>query len=299
VSKEGVKNSRCDFNLSRWWLIVLLSTIAVSLIYLSLWQWGHVAIGGGYKLAELLKDGSEISLKIGALIGGILAAYKYLYRRYEPLVYHVSCGLIPFSLIKDLLESNPSFKKISHLERCHCEKHDYALQICHDLPMVVLHKSDMTTLDLKEGAKVDLEFTTPDGKTIWVVAYAFSFESTGKPVYDDWPVGLSLSLRRFFRIERPFQSHHEEKTESMIPAPKGWQIIEHNAADLAILHQTYKKGEKMVWIASEDYSVRFRDRDDPSKFFPRDSFKDQGRIMEYVGISLRVLPRSWFRYTAS
>lgn len=299
MPKERVPHLCRPFEFSRWWFIVSAVALAVVAIYLFLWNWGQLEISRDYKVADLLKDGADISLKIGALVGGILAIYKYLYRRYEPLVYYVTCGLIHFSLIKDLCEFNPNFRRISHLERCNFAKHDFVLQQCHDLPMIVLHQSDMNTLGLKEGSQVDLEFTTPDGKTIWAIAYVFSFESTGKEVYQDWPIGISLSLRRFFRIERPFQSQPKEKSEGGIPVPEGWQVVEHNASDLAILHRTYRKGKALFWIAAEEYSVRFRDRADPSKFLSIDSFEDQGRILEYVGISLRVLSRSWFRYRTS
>ncbi len=288
------------FDFSRWWLISLATLLFCVFIFAVLWLLGPVQIYFKYTVKDLLKDGADISLKIGGLIGGILAVYKYLYRRFEPIVYYVACGLIPFSLIQNLFDKNEEFKRISKLKDWDHSRSNPLLQHCHDLPMVVLHQTDMETLKIKDGSPVDLEFNTPSGRKIWTIAYAFSYESTGKESYKMCPIALSLSLRRFFGIERPFQSHHESISEDeKVDVPEGWRAVEHNASDLAILHQSFKTRNSLVWIVRKEYTVRFKDREDHTRFFGKDNLEGEGRIMEYVGISLRVLPRNWFRYHAS
>jgi hypothetical protein len=69
-----------------------------------------------------------------------------------------------------------------------------------------------------------------------------------------------------------------------------------NRGGLAHLHGTTQQGKALVWMASRSYSVRFRNREHPDMYYARDDFEGEGHILEYVGISLRVLPRSGLRY---
>lgn len=288
---------------SRWWLVCGVLALALTVTFASLWLWGDVEVRGDtrepYLLRDLLKDGADIALKLGAVVAGMLAIYRYWYHRYEPLVYFVSCGLIPRTLLEDLHKSNTQFQRFARRLGLEGPPEDRVLQRWHDLPIIVLHSVDVDTLGVSEGAKVDLRFDTPEGMTIWAIAFAFSFQSTGRSEYDDWPVGVSLSLRRYFRMERPFQAELHGASDGSQKPPDGWFKVEVNAGGLARLHGTTQEGQALVWMASKEYSVRFRDRKHPDMFFAQDDFKDAGRLLEYVGISLRVLPRSGLRYRAA
>jgi hypothetical protein len=229
----------------------------------------------------------------------MLAVYRYWYHRYEPLVYVVSCGLIPRTLLEDLYRNNPQFQRFASRLGLQSPTNDRLLQRWHDLPIIVLHRVDLDTLGLSEGSKVDLRFDLPDGRAVWAIAVAFSFQSTGRMEYEDWPVGLSLSLRRYFRIERPFQIELHGASEESREPPDGWSRVEVNASGLARLHGTAQRAQALVWMASKEYSVRFRDRECPNAFFAKDDFEGAGRLLEYVGISLRVFPRNGLRYRAA
>ena len=286
---------------SRWWLVTLALALALTVTFVGLWLWGDVEVSAErpepYLARDLLKDGADIALKLGAVVGGMLAIYRYWYHRYEPLVYYVSCGLIPRTLLEDLYNSNAQFQRFAQRLGLSLPLEDGVLQRWHDLPIIVLHRFDMDTLGLGEGAKVDLRFDTPDGKMIWAIGFVFSFQSTGQSYYDGWPIGVSLSLRRYFRMERPFQAElHGSEDASSEELPDGWFKVEVNRDGLARLHGTAKLGHALVWMASESYSVRFRDQGHPDRFYAKDDFKGGGRVLEYVGISLRVLPRSGLRY---
>jgi hypothetical protein len=193
----------------------------------------------------------------------------------------------------DLLRENGAFRRVCERVRLPEEPEDRDWERVHDLPLIVFHSSSIETLGIQEGSPVDLRFETPDGKVIWAVALAFTCESmvysTAK--YEDWPIALSLSLRRYFRIERPFNDYGDEKQTP----PKGWQRVEVFKAGYARLHGTTEHGEKLVWIASDGYSVRFRDPKGRDRFHNEDDPDDQ-RVLEYVGISLRIYRRSGLRY---
>lgn len=285
---------------SRWWLVVAVLTLGLAVVFLSLWFWGGVEVEGGtppYLVRDLLKDMADIALKLGAVVAGMVAIYRYWYHRYEPLVYFVSCGLIPRTLLDDLYASNTRFRHVAATLGLLGRPEGNRLQRWHDLPIVVLHRFDMDTLGLNEGAKADLRFDTPDRTAIWAIAFVFSFESTGQSAYADWPIGLSLSLRRYFRIERPFQGElHVAGDDSPQAPPDGWRKVEVNPLGLARLHGVTAQRGALVWMASEDYSVRFRDRARPDLFFAEDDFDGEGRLLEYVGVSLRVFSRSGLRY---
>lgn len=49
-------------------------------------------------------------------------------------------------------------------------------------------------------------------------------------------------------------------------------------------------------MAASDYSIRFRHRETNEYFGKDDLDAEEGLILEYVGISLRVYRRSGFRY---
>lgn len=285
---------------SRWWLVGAVVSVGLTVTFLTLWIWGDVEVRGRgegpYLVRDLLKDGSDIALKLGAVVAGMLAIYRYWYHRYEPLVYFVSCGLIPRTLLEDLYSNNPQFQRFGQRLGLPQLPADRLLQRWHDLPIIVLHKFDMGTLGASEGDKVDLRFDTPDGKTIWAIAFAFSFQSTRKADYDGWPVGVSLSLRRYFRIERPFQAELHGASDERAEPPDGWCKVEVNPGGLARLHGTTRQGRALIWMASKDYSVRFRHRDNPDMFFAEDDLNGDGRLLEYVGVSLRVFSRSGLRY---
>ncbi len=87
---------------SRWWLVTTFLGLGLTATFASLWLWGDVKVPGSsekpYLVRELLKDGADIALKLGAVIAGMLAIYRYWYHRYEPLVYFVSCGLASTSV---------------------------------------------------------------------------------------------------------------------------------------------------------------------------------------------------------
>lgn len=285
---------------SRWWLVAGALGLALTVTFVSLWLFGDITVSREtrepYVVRDLLKDGADIALKLGAVMTGMLAIYRYWYHRYEPLVYYVSCGLIPRTLLEDLYDSNAQFQRFAASLGMSRPPEDRLLQRWHDLPIIVLHRFDMDTLGLAEGAKVDLRFDTPDGKTLWAIGFVFSFQSTQKCDYDEWPIGVSLSLRRYFRMERPFQAELQEADDASQEPPDGWRKVEVNREGLARLHGTTKEGHALVWMASEEYSIRFRDRQHPDTFYAKDNFNGEGHILEYVGISLRVLPRSGLRY---
>lgn len=288
---------------SRWWLITVALALGLASTYLALWLWGDLNLADAatepYRLRDLLKDGADVALKLGAVVAGMLAIYRYWYHRYEPLVYFVSCGLIPRTLLEDLYAANDRFKRFAERLDVRAPVDDRVLQRWHDLPIIVLHRVDMDTIGVSEGAKVDLLFDTPDGRAIWAIAFAFSYQSTERSEYDDWPVGVSLSLRRYFRIERPFQAElHGAGASSSQAPPEGWYKVEVNPGGLARLHGTAQEGRALVWMASQHYSVRFRDRTGPDVFFAADDLHGEGRVLEYVGVSLRVFARSALRYRA-
>lgn len=302
-TKKRIRNERLFrliFNrvLSNVVFIGIVVIIFELLIIVIFWQYGNLHVANKndsiYFLRELLIDSTETALKIGAVLAGIIGIYKYWYSRYEPLIYFVACGLIPISLAYDLVARNPSFRRLWGKKELPKEDSVADLQRLHDLPIIVLHRSTLELLGIGEGAKVDLIFQTPEDKAIWAIAFAFSFESTGKENYKDWPIGVSLSLRRYFRMERPCSIKCLRGK-----APVGWKIVKMNTKDLANLHASTKLGNDVVWMASDKYSVRFRDPDYPFTFFDKDSFQGRGRILEYIGISLRVMKRSLVRYRAA
>jgi hypothetical protein len=157
----------------------------------------------------------------------------------------------------------------------------------------------MKTLGVTEADAVDLRFETKD-RTIWKTAFSFEQASRGltdeeRDIYERWPPALSVSLRRYFRVERPFQPPLQ--VSGPIKVPEGWGQVVKSRAGLARLHGTAAdKPGTLVWIAASDYSVRFRDLEG-NQYFGADRLDDErGLILEYVGISLRVYRRSGLRY---
>jgi hypothetical protein len=286
---------------SRWWVLIISLLVLLSTTFLALWAGRDTVIGGTaedpYLLREFLVDGSDVALKLGAVIAGVLGVYRYWYRRYEPLIYFVACSPCPVLLLTDLLNENGAFRRVCERVRLPDKPQDRDWERVHELPLIVFHSSSIETLGIQEGSPVDLRFETPDAKVIWAVALAFTFESMAQSMakYEDWPVALSLSLRRYFRIERPF---HDYQGKTKQRPPPGWQRVEVFKAGYARLHGTTQHGEKLVWIASDGYSVRFRDPNARDRFHNEDD-PGENRVLEYVGISLRVYRRSGLRYRGS
>jgi len=253
-----------------------------------------------YYLRNLVKDAAEVSLAIGALIAGLIGIYKYWYSEYVPLVYFVSCGLINKTIIDKLYnKTDKNFSnivnKVLHRKDTTINFDDSEYQTIHDLPVIILHNYSFASLGLnKQGEKVDLLFKTPDDKAIWAVAYAFSYESIfgeKNRLYKDWPIGLSLSLRRYFRIEKPCSGKIAEYKRE-----EGWKLIKKNNMDLARLNVTDRNYN--CWFVSDEYSCTFRDPNNMFKYFSKDD-EDNPMVLEYSGISLRIMKRSLFRYRES
>jgi hypothetical protein len=284
---------------TRWWVLFITLLVLLAVTFVALWLGRNVVVGGTpndpYLLRQFLADGADVALKLGAVIAGILGVYRYWYHRYEPLVYFVACSPCPVPLLKDLRRENPEFARICETLELPLEPTDEDWERVHDLPVLVFHETSRKSLGVSEGSPVDLRFQEPDGNLIWAVAFAFTFESMTErgPAYRDWPVGLSLSLRRYFRIERPFHDYHGGQKKQA--PPEGWQRVEVFAPGYARLHGTTQQEKKLLWIASNHYSVRFRDPQGQDKFHDQDDARGD-RVLEYVGISLRVYRRSGLRY---
>lgn len=289
-----------------WKFVLAGLTVCLITVFGSLWLGRDVVVGGTveapYLLRHLLADGADIALKLGAVFAGILGIYRYWYLRYEPLVYFVVCSTLPTTILEDLLRDNPTFRSVCKRERLNlpAQPKDEDWERVHNLPIILFHDTSKDSLGISEGSTVDLRFDTPDGKVIWTIAFAFSFESiTSRSAdYTYWPVALTLSLRRYFRMERPFHDPSENGRTKERKPPEGWQRVEVYPKGFARLHGTTEQEGKLLWIACDQYSVRFRDPHTRDKFFEDDD-KDDDRFLEYVGISLRVYRRSAFRYRAS
>jgi hypothetical protein len=286
-----------------WWVLVGVVVLLLGAAFLALWLARDVLVtakaGEPYLLREFMVDGADVALKIGAVIAGILGIYRYWYHRYEPLLYFVTCSPCPVPLLQDLRQENLAFEKVTRRVGLPDKPTDRDWERVHDLPIVVFHDTSKASLGISEGSIVDLRFETPGGEVIWAVALAFTFESMSRaaPAYQDWQIAVSLSLRRYFRIERPFHDYFDEGQKSHKP-PDGWQRVEVFKAGYARLHGTTEHGRKLLWIASDEYSIRFRDVQTPGTvdvFYPEDD-PEEARVLEYVGISLRVFRRSGLRY---
>jgi hypothetical protein len=286
---------------TRWWVLLLSFVVLLAATFGALWLGKDIVVGGTkgdpYLLREFLVDGADVALKLGAVGAGILGVYRYWYHRYEPLVYFVACSPCTLTLLEDLRRDNPAFAKI-------CERLDLPAQPLaedwervHDLPLIVFHETSRKSLGVSEGSMVDLRFETPDGNVIWSTGFAFTFESIkeARAEYSEWPVALSLSLRRYFRIERPFHDFFSGEDRREQEPPEGWQRVEVYYPGYARLHGTTQHGTKLLWIASDSYSVRFRDPIGRDRFHHRDD-PGEFRVLEYVGIALRVYRRSGLRY---
>jgi hypothetical protein len=286
---------------TRWWVLIISLVVLLAVTFVALWLGRNTVVGGTsedpYLLREFLVDGADVALKLGAVLAGVLGVYRYWYHRYEPLVYFVACSPCPVPLLENLRRENPAFARVCERLGLPSQPEDRDWERVHDLPLIVFHASSIETLRLSEGSAVDLRFETPDGKVIWAIALAFTFESMAErgSRYADWPIGLSLSLRRYFRIERPFHDYYGKKKQN---PPKGWQRVEVFSEGYARLHGTTQHGKKLLWIASDQYSVRFRDPEARDKFHSEDDIGGD-RVLEYVGISLRVYRRSGLRYRGS
>jgi hypothetical protein len=293
-----------------------------------------------YLLGVLVKDVVELGLKLGALVGGILAVYRYWYNRYEPLVYFVSCGLVDQNMAAALMKGSPKLRAlcggidVKDLKHHSCQEFRDAYCQCQDLPLVIMHKNQMASLCLKEADRVDVEFDLPDGGKLWAIAYAFNYDTISTHIeidgYDHlsrWPLGITMSLRRYFRMERPVMRTSSGPLKGSDPeapaslerrrlvgdAPKGWQIIRVNAKFLVPFHRVIDGA--LYWMVRDDYTVRFFDRSAPDDFYSEDSVErapqddsagptaeavyEPGRVAEYTGISLRVHRRNWIRYRPS
>ena len=286
---------------TRWWVLILTLLTLLAVAFVALWLGRNVVVGGTpnepYLLRQFLADGADVALKMGAVIVGILGVYRYWYHRYEPLVYFVACSPCPVPLLEDLRRENPAFARICERLSVPPEPADEDWERVHDLPFLVVHETSRKSLGVSEGSTVDLRFQAPDGEVTWAIAFAFTFESMKErgSAYRDWPVGLSLSLRRYFRIERPFHDYQKNGRRKEQTPPEGWQRVEVFGPGYARLHGTTQQGRKLLWIASSHYSVRFRDPHGLDRFHERDDAGEE-RVLEYVGISLRVYRRSGLRY---
>lgn len=283
---------------SLWRLVVhtpvelAVITFMVAGIYTVLWLWSSVHVGpGNYHVRDLLEDGADISLKLGAVVAGAIAICRYWYQRYEPLVFFTRCGIIPNHLRHAIDQTNPKLRQPRRWRR---GRDDAAALVFHDLPVVVLQRSDMNLLHLKEGAQVDLEFERPDGSKMWAIAFAFSYPGSELTPREP-PVALSLSLREYFRIDRAYPGESLDGTTP--PAPPGYQLVEVNRHDLANLSATTRGGAALAWLTDNHYTVSFRDPKHLETHYSEDVLDaSQGRILEYGGIALRVMRRSSLRY---
>jgi hypothetical protein len=292
---DGLRRPRPGRSLWRisgeWWAVATVLGVVIGMLLLVLWVWGDARVGGAdYRLRDLVRDGSDAVLKFGAVIVGLIAIYRYWYHRYEPLVYKVSCGIIPRPLVRQIVESSARARRLP-IRTPFDTLDDSQVQRFHQTAVIVLQESDLEALGIASGAEVDLEFETPEGRKIWAVAHAFVFPRDD--VYANWPTALSMSLRGLFRIERPFPGPPDMVGEPFVP--DGWQLVEINNRDLARLTGTTQRGRSNAVIVRKEYGVRFRSRD--GEFHARDDLEaDRGRILEYVGISLRVYRRNALRY---
>jgi hypothetical protein len=281
-----------------WWAVLATAMATASLMFATLALFGTVDIAHGgriFLLRDALKDTAEISLKMGAVVGGIIGIYRYWYKRYEPLVYFTTCGPIPMSLLQAIDKANPDFRRPGLRRKRMRDKDDPAARQWHELPIIVLHRPMMELLGLRDGDQADLEFHTATNQSIWAISFVFAFPDGRR--YTDWPIGLSLSLRQFFGIERPDSGLSEQAGARVLP-PNGWHKVFVNARDYFRLSE--RAGENsLVWLVADSYTPRFRDRDEPFKVHPSDDLDaTTPRVLEFLGISLRVFRRNAVRYHA-
>jgi hypothetical protein len=91
-----------------------------------------------------------------------------------------------------------------------------------------------------------------------------------------------------------------ESEDATSTLPDGWHAIEVNIHRYYKLSETPPQGDRLVWLVSDAYSQRFRDGEDLDDIHPTDAFEgEDGRMLEFLGISLRVLPRNALRYRSS
>ena len=77
--------------------------------------------------------------------------------------------------------------------------------------------------------------------------------------------------------------------------------MEVNPSDLALLHHQSQPGKPVQWWATNNYSVSFINVAPDGEITTEsvDDLKNAGHILEYVGISLRLMRRGWLRYHAN
>ncbi len=207
-----------------------------------------------------------------AILAAIWAGIRLIHKRYEKFLFFSGCHVLTLSLRDALQASNPKFHK---------ELADHASR-----PFIILPRKLSSYLNVKDGANVILSFNPPDEDELIVVAQAFWYPEDA----DLWDLfeqpALSLTLRRYFGIERPTLGADEE-------VPQGWRIIEHgttraNKQEMAILHRTSEKNGNLIWLSKDQYSNRFWFPDKNAQGAKyRDDWMD-GWFLEYSGIILRV-----------
>lgn len=214
----------------------------------------------------------EVLVSALAILAAIWAGIRLIHRHYENFLFFSGCHVLSLSLRDALQTSNLKFHK---------ELADHAFR-----PLIILPRKLKSYLNVKDGANVILRFKPPDKDELIVVAQAFWYPQDP----DLWDLfeqpALSLTLRRYFGIERPTLGADEE-------VPQGWRIIEHgttraNKQEMAILHKTSEKNGNLIWLCDEKYSNRFwlpEKNAQGAKY--RDDWAD-GWFLEYSGIALCV-----------
>lgn len=300
-----------------WWTVALACVAVLTALLGGLIFGAHLDVRAGprtYELGNALKDTADIALKLGAVLAGTLGVYRYWYQKYEPLVYFTSCGVINKRLLHDVLTADRARMLVGAPEEVRSPEE---AQYWQNLPLIILHKSAMESLRLRNGSAVDLEFTTPDGSRIWATAQALSFTPDREsPLI---PIALSKSLRNYFGIERDHpgvmdgdtglsqrdadgasDASSEGNIDGASRVSNQWQEVQVNAVDYWKLSESTEDGKRLVWLASNAYCYRFRDVDKPHEVHPVDDYDaDRARILEYSGIALRVYRRNAVRYRGS
>lgn len=207
-----------------------------------------------------------------SLLGILWAIVRALYRHYSRFLFFSSCHLLPLTLRDDIVKQNPQFGK-------GLKEHAYE-------PLIVLARHQMQLLRVRDGGRVLLKFKPPHREELVVVAYAYSY-----PEYPTiWGLfhqpAISLVLRRYVGIERPLLGSEDA-------IPDGWRIIEHGITrdgrkELALLHRTSVKSDKLIWLVAQEYSARFWLPEKEVRGAKYQSEWEDGWFLEYAGIALQV-----------
>lgn len=215
-------------------------------------------------IVEILDSVLAIVISGLTILGVIWAALTYYRKKREKFLYFSSCHLINLDLKKDL----------------DLKEHAFA-------PIIVVPKKTRDYLGVKNNSSVDLEFAKPGGSDKMIVtATIYSYPENEKWKYYTEPA-VSLVLRRYFGIERPVLGADME-------IPDGWQKVEHGIKGLAKLHRI-TKGDKLIWMAKKEYSVRFWTVKKGVKQYSNKW--TEGSVLEYSGLALKIRCRSWFRFS--